>query len=54
MKVLRLAATTLLVLVPLGVSAANAEVEDAGPVLHDLFAREWQTRLDESPRMATS
>jgi len=51
---LRVVAATLVVLFTLGTPAANAEGEDAAAKLHDLFAREWQTRLEESPQMATS
>ena len=50
----RFAPPALLVLLTLGAAAATAENKNAGSKLHDLFAREWQARMAESPRLATS
>jgi uncharacterized protein (DUF885 family) len=44
------ACTALLVVLPLAACQRATEAER----LHDLFAREWQTRLQENPLLATS
>ena len=50
----RIAAPALLVLFALAAPVAGAQGGDAGRTLHDLFDREWQVRLGEFPRLATS
>ncbi len=50
----RIAAPALLVLFALAAPVAGAQGGDAGRTLHDLFDREWQVRLAEFPRLATS
>ena len=50
----RIAAPALLVLLTLAAAVQRAEGEAASRKLYDLFDREWQARLAESPRFATS
>jgi len=56
MKALRSAASlfALAVLVAVMACAPGGPGEDATAQLHDIFAREWQTRLAENPFQATS
>ena len=54
MKTRRTRLALLVLLISTSLPLASTDDQDPGQRLHNLFDREWQTRLEESPQLATS